>query len=154
MRISRLRANSVADALPVVFCRCRNPVTVIATANLVGGLKLAKRILHRCKLGFGGNSGVESCRKTDDEAAIGAVHREHLFPGSLAAADSERDNTDQAAATHLMPTVLTNLQMLGFPQVIARGAQLAAALFATAVVWKAWRRLPHSLAGASRYSAN
>ena len=28
--------------------------------------------------------GVESWRKTDDEAAIGAVHRERLFPGSLA----------------------------------------------------------------------
>jgi hypothetical protein len=41
--------------------------------------------------------GVENWRKTDDEAAIGAVHREHLFPGSLAAADSERDDTDQAS---------------------------------------------------------
>jgi hypothetical protein len=43
--------------------------------------------------------GVESWRKTDDEAAIGAVHRERLFPGSLAPADSERDDTDQAAAS-------------------------------------------------------
>jgi len=42
--------------------------------------------------------GVESWRKADDEAAIGAVHREHLFPGSLAAADSERDATDETAA--------------------------------------------------------
>jgi hypothetical protein len=53
---------------------------------------------------------------------------------------------DQAAPTHLMPTVLTNLQMLGVPKIIARGAQLAAALFAAAVVWRAWRCLPHSLA--------
>ncbi len=43
--------------------------------------------------------GVESWRKTDDEAAIGAVHREHLFPGSLAAADAERDDTDQTASS-------------------------------------------------------
>ena len=34
--------------------------------------------------------GVELWRKTDDEAAIGAVHRERLFPGTLLAADAER----------------------------------------------------------------
>jgi hypothetical protein len=61
MRIPRLRVNSVADALPVVFCRRRNPVPVITAANFVGGLKLAKRILHRSKLRLGRNSGVESC---------------------------------------------------------------------------------------------
>jgi hypothetical protein len=48
--------------------------------------------------------GVENWRKTDDEAAIGAVHREHLFPGSLAAADSERDDTDQMAASQASAT--------------------------------------------------
>ena len=62
MRIPRLRANSVADALPVVFCRRGNTVPVITPANFVGGLKLAKRILHRSKLRLGRNSGLESCR--------------------------------------------------------------------------------------------
>ena len=33
--------------------------------------------------------GVETWRKADDEAAIGAVHRERLFPGMLAEADIE-----------------------------------------------------------------
>lgn len=33
--------------------------------------------------------GVETWRKADDEAAIGAVHRERLFPGMLAEADAE-----------------------------------------------------------------
>ena len=32
--------------------------------------------------------GVETWRKADDEAAIGAVHRERLFPGTLAEADA------------------------------------------------------------------
>ncbi len=32
--------------------------------------------------------GVETWRKADEEAAVGALHREHLFPGSLAAADA------------------------------------------------------------------
>ena len=35
MRIARLRADAVANALPVVFCRRRDPVAVVAVANLV-----------------------------------------------------------------------------------------------------------------------
>ncbi len=49
-------------------------------------------------------------------------------------------------ANPLMPTVLTNLQRLGASQGLARAAQVAAALAAGIVVWRAWRRLPHSLA--------
>lgn len=52
----------------------------------------------------------------------------------------------EMVAHQLMPTVLTNLQMLGLPQDIARAGQSAAALVAAVVVWRAWRRLPHSLA--------
>ena len=35
--------------------------------------------------------GVETWRKADDEAAVGMLHREHLFPGTLAAADDIAD---------------------------------------------------------------
>jgi hypothetical protein len=34
--------------------------------------------------------GVETWRKTDDEVAVGTLHREKLFPGTLAALDAER----------------------------------------------------------------
>ena len=61
MRIPRLWANAIADALPVVLCRCRNPVSVVTTANFVGSLKFAERILHSRKGGLGGDAGVESC---------------------------------------------------------------------------------------------
>ena len=52
----------------------------------------------------------------------------------------------EMAAHQLMPTVLTNLQMLGLPQDIARAGQSAAALVAAVVVWRAWRRLSRELA--------
>lgn len=50
------------------------------------------------------SDGVETWRKTDDDAAVGTLHREHLFPGTLAAADAEASygervpDTDQPAA--------------------------------------------------------
>jgi hypothetical protein len=43
--------------------------------------------------------GVETWRKADDEAAVGALHREHLFPGTLAASDAEAGNGDDEAAS-------------------------------------------------------
>jgi hypothetical protein len=36
--------------------------------------------------------GVETWRKPDDDVAVGALHREHLFPGTLAAADEVPGN--------------------------------------------------------------
>ena len=42
-----------------------------------------------------------------------------------------------------MPTVMTNLQMLGFPQDLARTGQLAAAAVAAILVWRTWRRPSH-----------
>jgi len=39
--------------------------------------------------------GVETWRKADDEAAIGAIHREHLFPGTLAEADPSPKTEEQ-----------------------------------------------------------
>ncbi len=73
MRIARLRADAVANALPVVFRRRRNPVSVIAEANLVGSLKLAQRVFHRGKLGVAGNTGME--RRCDVfRCAVNALH--------------------------------------------------------------------------------
>lgn len=51
--------------------------------------------------------GVETWRKADDEAAIGAVHRERLFPGTLAEADTRPPVIDTAPmlpeATRIAP---------------------------------------------------
>ena len=44
--------------------------------------------------------------------------------------------------TDLMPTVQSNLQMLGAPIVVARVVQAAASAAVAAVVWSAWRRAP------------
>ncbi len=46
--------------------------------------------------------GVETWRKADDEAAVGALHREQLLPGSLAAADAETILAEDAANTPIM----------------------------------------------------
>ena len=73
MRIARLRADAVADALPVVFRRRRNPVSVIAEANLVGCLKLTQRVLHRGKLRIAGDAWVES-RCDVFRRAVNALH--------------------------------------------------------------------------------
>jgi hypothetical protein len=48
-------------------------------------------------------------------------------------------------ASQHMPTVLTNLQMLGLPQDVARAGQIAAAAVAAILVWNTWRRPTHSL---------
>ena len=48
--------------------------------------------------------GVETWSKTDDEAAAGALHREHLFPGTLTAAD------DTAVRSEAMPTLADPLR--------------------------------------------
>ena len=50
------------------------------------------------------------------------------------------------AENQFIPTVLNNLQRLGVPQAPARAAQVAATLAAGIIVWRAWRKLPHSLA--------
>ena len=73
MRIARLRADAVANALPVVFRRRRNPVSVVAEANLVGGLKLTQCLLHGGKLGVGGDTGVER-RRNVLRRAVNALH--------------------------------------------------------------------------------
>jgi hypothetical protein len=59
MCVARLRADPVANALPVVFRRRRNTISVVAKANLVGGLKLTQCVLHRGKLGIAGDTGME-----------------------------------------------------------------------------------------------
>lgn len=41
--------------------------------------------------------GVETWRKADDDAAVGALHRERLFPGTLAALHAEPDHNQTAA---------------------------------------------------------
>jgi hypothetical protein len=43
--------------------------------------------------------GVETWRKADDDAAIGALHRERLFPGTLAASDAMSGAEQAPAAT-------------------------------------------------------
>ena len=59
MCIAWLRADPVANALPIVFRRRRNPISVVAETNLVGGLKLTQCVLHRGKLGIPGDTGME-----------------------------------------------------------------------------------------------
>ena len=46
------------------------------------------------------NDGVETWRKADDEAAVGALHRERLFPGTLAALDAEQHEVAPGATRH------------------------------------------------------
>jgi hypothetical protein len=48
--------------------------------------------------------GVETWRKPDDDAAVGALHREHLFPGTLAAADEVPASGGAAASEPRMPS--------------------------------------------------
>ena len=63
MCIARLRADTVANALPIVLRRRRNPISVVAETNLVGGLKLMQCVLHPGKLGIPGDTGMERrCR--------------------------------------------------------------------------------------------
>ena len=50
VRVAGLRADAVAEALPVVLGRRRDAVAVVAVANLVGRLELAQRLLHRGEL--------------------------------------------------------------------------------------------------------
>ncbi len=73
MRVARLRANAVADAFPVVFCRCRNPIAVIAMTNFIRRLKLAKRVLYRGQLRLGANSVVQT-RRDVFRRAMNAFH--------------------------------------------------------------------------------
>lgn len=49
-------------------------------------------------------------------------------------------------ARDVMPTVLTNMQILGFSQPIAWTVQIAASVIAALATWWAWSRLPHQLA--------
>ena len=51
--VAGLRVDAVAQALPVVLGGRRDAVAVVAAANLVGGLELAKRFLHRRELRVG-----------------------------------------------------------------------------------------------------
>ena len=73
MRVARLRADPVANALPVVFRRRRNPISVVAAANLVGGLKLTQRVLHRGELRIAGDAGMERCGDVL-RRAVNALH--------------------------------------------------------------------------------
>ena len=52
MRVAWLGADAVANALPVVFCRRGNSVSVIAHADLIGCLELLQRVFHGGKLGI------------------------------------------------------------------------------------------------------
>jgi hypothetical protein len=45
--------------------------------------------------------GVETWRKVSDDAAIGVLHREHLFPGTLAAEQAVAEEIDNRAAPSL-----------------------------------------------------
>ena len=73
MCIARLRADPVANALPIVFRRRRNPISVVAEANLVGGLKLTQCFLYCGKLGIAGDTGMERCRDVFGRA-VNALH--------------------------------------------------------------------------------
>jgi hypothetical protein len=73
MCIARLRADTVANALPIIFCRCRNPISVVAEADFVGGLKPTQGVLHRRKLGIPGDAGMECCCDVF-RRAVNALH--------------------------------------------------------------------------------
>ena len=62
MCVAGLGADPVPNALLVVFRRRRNPISVVAEANLVGGLKLMECVLHCSKLGIPGDTGMERSR--------------------------------------------------------------------------------------------
>ena len=49
--------------------------------------------------------GVETWRKADDEAAIGALHRNQLYPGTLAAADGEQTDAIEPTDLSVPPTL-------------------------------------------------
>ncbi len=49
--------------------------------------------------------GVETWRKADDEATIGVLHRNQLFPGALAAADGEPTGADDTGDLPMPPTL-------------------------------------------------
>ena len=49
------------------------------------------------------SDGVETWRKADEEAAIGALHRERLFPGTLAALDVEQHEVASGAPRQVGP---------------------------------------------------
>ena len=60
MRVAGLRADAVAEALPVVLGRRRDAVAVVAAANLVRRLELAQRLLHRGELRVGSDARDEA----------------------------------------------------------------------------------------------
>ena len=62
-------------AFPVVFGGRRNPVAVVTAANLVGGLKLTKRLLDRGELGVRGDVGMKRRRNV----LRGAVNTFHVL---------------------------------------------------------------------------
>ena len=90
MRVARLRADAVAKALPVVFGRRRDAVAVVAAANLVRGLELAQRLLHRGELRVAGDARVQRGR----DVLGGAVDALHV----LEQADDLRDRLRERVA--------------------------------------------------------
>jgi hypothetical protein len=71
--VARLWADPVANTLPVVFCRRRNPISVVTKANLVGRLKLTQCVLHRGKLGVTSDSRMER-RRNVFRRAVNTLH--------------------------------------------------------------------------------
>jgi hypothetical protein len=105
--------------------------------------------------------GVETWRKADDEAAVATLHREQLFPGSLAAADATRHNGDDAAdmttgqvlGTHAADDSLL-MQMEGYGRVMAALRALReAGTQSPDAVMQHIRELPPALASLQAYAA-
>jgi hypothetical protein len=105
--------------------------------------------------------GVETWRKADDEAAVATLHREQLFPGSLAAADATRHNGDDAAdmamgqalGTHAADdSLLTRVESYGRVMAALRASREAGTQSPDTVMQHI-RELPAALASLEAYAA-
>src|SRR5207245_5698348 len=75
LRISGLRVDSVAKALPVVLSGRGNSVSIVAVPNLVSGFELPQSLFHGGELGVSSDTGMEPCR----DVLRGSVHALHVL---------------------------------------------------------------------------